>query len=218
MFIYIHLLNMNLILCEVKIKSHCKLWLNLTDLHMVMHECVCIQTCVCVMTFPQRARARFINHKHELMDPITLWRYVCLLSSVKSKERQEGETDTCTQAFPSVWTLTLKYPYHSQIIIVSTLIPSLFFLLYVMMDLESKCYLNIVVFTTNGLIGKNQRNLEVLVWGNVLLNNFPKKWLEFLVLNMPKEQNRGMTKRCFSFYSLLISFSYSLPLFRFFWV
>lgn len=30
--------------------------------------------------------ARFINHKHQLIDPITLWRYVCLLSSVKSKE------------------------------------------------------------------------------------------------------------------------------------
>lgn len=44
-------------------------------------------TCVCAMTFSRRAgTARFINHKHELMDPITLRRYVCLLSCVKSKE------------------------------------------------------------------------------------------------------------------------------------
>lgn len=60
-----------------------------------MLECVraarrCARVCVCVMTFPWRAGARFINHKHEPMDPITPWRYVCLLSSVKSKERQEG--------------------------------------------------------------------------------------------------------------------------------
>lgn len=48
-----------------------------------------------MMTFPQRAGARFISHKHEPMDPITLRRYVCLLNSVKSKETREGEGDTC---------------------------------------------------------------------------------------------------------------------------
>lgn len=54
------------------------------------------------MTHPWRARARFINHKHEPMDPITLWRYVCLLSSVKSKEKkgERGKKHTCVQASP----------------------------------------------------------------------------------------------------------------------
>lgn len=61
---------------------------------------------VSVMTFPWSARARFSNHKHELMDPIMLWRYVCLLSTVKSKERREIEADACTQAYPSVDTGT----------------------------------------------------------------------------------------------------------------
>lgn len=56
-------------------------------------RCGCVggRTCVCVMTFSRRAgTARFINHKHQLIDPITLWRYVCLLSSVKSKESENS--------------------------------------------------------------------------------------------------------------------------------
>lgn len=79
-----------------------------------------------------------------------------------------------------------------------------------------KCYLSIVVFTTNGPTGRNQGNMEVLVWGNILLNCFPKKWLEFLVLNMPNEQNKGMTKRHFPFYSLFTSLYCCVLLFHFF--
>ena len=56
----------------------------LTDLSGPVFACV--QVCLCLLISPLRARARFINHKHERMDPITLWRYVCLLNSVKSKE------------------------------------------------------------------------------------------------------------------------------------
>lgn len=42
------------------------------------------------MTFSSRTgTARFINHKHRLMDPITLRRYVCLLSCVKSNQSRE---------------------------------------------------------------------------------------------------------------------------------
>lgn len=68
-----------------------------------------VWACGCAVVFVwwhfawSAGRARFINHKHELMDPITPWRYVCLLSSVKSKERREQERHTCTQAFPSLW-------------------------------------------------------------------------------------------------------------------
>lgn len=92
MFIYIY----NQIIFEVMAIS-----LGLICLDLQRGQCMTVCVCVCVMTFQQRARARFINHKHEPMDPITLWRYVCLLSSVKSKERQEGETDTFMQAYPS---------------------------------------------------------------------------------------------------------------------
>lgn len=82
------LLDPNLILCEAEINGG-----HLPRFHstrLTVHVLVQVCACVCVMTFPQRARARFISHKHEPMDPITLRRYVCLLSSVKSKDTREG--------------------------------------------------------------------------------------------------------------------------------
>lgn len=45
----------------------------------------------CVKIFPWSAGAGFINHKHQRMDPLTLWRYACLLSSVKSKGGGGGD-------------------------------------------------------------------------------------------------------------------------------
>lgn len=61
-------------------------------------SCLSVRVRVCVMTFRAAgAGARFINHKHEPMDPITPRRYVCLPGGVKSKERPEGETGTCVR-------------------------------------------------------------------------------------------------------------------------
>lgn len=88
--------------------------------------CRCACVCVCVLTSPQRFGAGFINHKHEPMDPVTLCRYVCLLSSVKSKETQEEETDTCVQDISlcgqGCWNMSL-----SNVIMVTTLSLSGFF-------------------------------------------------------------------------------------------
>lgn len=99
-----------------------------------MRACLCRCACVCVMTFPWRARARFINHKHEPVDPITLRRCRCLLSSVKCKERREGGSDTCLQAYLSLWTLALKYPHNSLVFIVRVFNSSALLPVYVTMN------------------------------------------------------------------------------------
>lgn len=68
--------------------------------------------CVCVVTFPRRAGARFINPKHEPMDPITPLR--CVFTQQCEEQRETGGRDRRTQAYPSPWTLVLKYPHPSE--------------------------------------------------------------------------------------------------------
>ncbi len=94
------------------------------------------------------------------MDPITLHRYVCLLSSVKSKERQEGETDTClsrsVDTGPKIST-SARGLYRQSF---NFLTHAFLFMEKWIKGLLSKSHLSIVFRTTNGLTGKNQRSLE----------------------------------------------------------